>query len=68
MGHAGHTINERDMRDSMYVEQFERERERERERLYRAVSVDMKSRTKKINNAKEKLGDIKSDPERKREK
>ena len=49
MGHAGHTINERDMRDSMYVEQFERERERER--LYRAVSVDMKSRTKKINNA-----------------
>ena len=47
MGHAGHTINERDMRDSMYVEQFERERER----LYRAVSVDMKSRTKKINNA-----------------
>ena len=51
MGHAGHTINERDMRDSMYVEQFERERERERERLYRAVSVDMKSRTKKINNA-----------------
>ena len=64
MGHAGHTINERDMRDSMYLEQFERERER----LYRAVSVDMKSRTKKINNAKEKLGDIKSDPERKREK